>query len=208
MERGLKSQFTVDEWKLLRSLKSPSLIQDWLNILPFNFEKNGETNYSPRRVILEGRAHCLEGAMFAATALRAGGQRPLILDLEASGEDQDHVVALFKCHNCWGAISKTNHAVLRYREPIYRTIRELVASYFHEYFLQSDGRKTLRGYAILDLSKFDKKNWMVTEDNLNYVVECLWNIRHQPILTREQIKSLRSADAVEIKAGAIQEFLP
>ena len=208
MDRGLKSQFTADEWQLLRSLKSPALIQNWLNVLPFNFEKNGETNYSPRRVILEGRAHCLEGAMLAAAALRAGGERPLILDLEASGEDQDHVVALFKRHGCWGAISKTNHAVLRYREPVYRTIRELVMSYFHEYFLQSDGRKTLRGYAVVDLSRFDKKFWMTADENLDYVVEHLWRARHQPILTLQQIKLLRSADQVEIQAGAIQEYLP
>ncbi len=208
MERGLKSQFTTEEWRLLRSLKSPALIQDYLNALLFNFEADGETNYSPRQVIANGRAHCLEGALLAATALRIGGERPLILDLEASGEDQDHVVALFKRHDHWGAISKTNHAVLRYREPIFRTIRELVASYFHEYFLQSDGRKTLRNYAVVDLSRFDKLGWMTSEENLDYIVEHLWAIPHQPLLTRRQAASLRVADDIERQAGAIQEFSP
>src|SRR3989339_1344450 len=166
MNQSFKNSFSSNEWQLFQLLKSPALIQDWLNALPFNFEKNGETNYSPRSVIKNKTAHCLEGALLAATALRVHGQRPLILDLEASGKDQDHVVALFKHHDHWGAISKTNHAVLRYREPIYRSVRELVMSYFHEYFLQSDGRKTLRGWAAVDLSRFDQLNWMTSIENL------------------------------------------
>lgn len=144
--------------------------------------------------------------MFAALALRVHGFRPLILDLEASGEDEDHVVAIFKQHGCWGAISKTNHAVLRYREPIYKTIRELAISYFHEYFLQKDGRKTLRAYATVDLSRFDKEGWMTAEEDPWCVVEYLWEIKHHPLLGSKQIKTLRPAEKIEREAGAIVEW--
>lgn len=125
---------------ILRLLKTPRKIQDFLEEIPINFEPEGDTCLSPRRVLRERRAHCIEGAMLAALALRIQGERPLVLDLEASAQDHDHVIALFKRHGCWGAISKTNHAVLRYREPVYKTIRELVLSFFHEY-MDGTGRK-------------------------------------------------------------------
>ena len=205
MKPLLKSQFSKEEWTLLKSLRTPAMIQDWLNAIPFNTDP-GEGCHSPRVVMRTKKAHCLEGAMFAAAALRVHGHPPLILDLEASGEDEDHVVAIFQQHGCWGAISKTNHAVLRYREPVYKTIRELAMSYFHEYFLQVDGRKTLRAFAKVDLSRFDKYEWMTAEEDPWYIVEHLWDIDHTPLITKPQIKTLRPAEKIEREAGAIIEW--
>lgn len=145
--------------------------------------------------------------MLAAAALRMAGERPLLLDLTTTDDDQDHVVALYRRHGCWGAVSKTNHAVLRYREPVYRTVRELAMSYFHEYFLQSNGKKTLRSFAgPVDLSRFDRRGWMTSEEEPWYVPEYLCEVRHVPVLTRVQIAVLRPADDVERRAGDLVEW--
>ena len=197
---------TKDELRLLRGLDSPGKIQDYLDRIPVNREPEGDTCLSPRRVIRERRAHCIEGAMLAALALRLAGQPPLLLDLTSSPRDFDHVVALFKRHGCWGAISKTNHAVLRYREPVYRTVRELVLSYFHEYFNEG-GYKTLRSYSPpVNLSRFDKLGWATNEDDNWFVAQYLADVRHVPLLTRSQIATLRKAHPTEIKAGDIVEW--
>src|SRR5262245_60059580 len=127
--------FSADEVALLRKLSSPRKIQDFLDTIEMNFEKDGDTCMSPRRVLRERKAHCMEGAMLAATALRLQGHPPLVIDLKSIQSDDDHIVTVFQQNGCWGAISKTNHAVLRYREPIYRSLRELAMSYFHEYFV-------------------------------------------------------------------------
>lgn len=199
--------WTREERRVFMALRTPRRIQDFLNGLPQNHEPNGDTCFSPRLVLRHGRAHCMEGAMLAAAALQVAGERPLLLDLTATDDDQDHVVALFRRHGCWGAVSKTNHAVLRYREPVYRTVRELAMSYFHEYFLQSNGRKTLRSFAgPVDLSRFNRRGWMTSEEEVWYVPEYLCKVPHAPILTREQIASLRPADRVERLAGDIIEW--
>lgn len=125
---------TKHEETLLRKLKTPALIQDYLDRLPINFESEGDTHYSPRVVLRKKTAHCIEGALLAATALWLQGKAPLLLDLKTKQHDDEHVVALFKDGTYWGAISKTNHGVLRYRDPIYKTVRELALSYYHEYF--------------------------------------------------------------------------
>src|SRR3989344_4797858 len=134
------------KWRTLKRLNTPEKIQDFINRLPFNFEKRGETYMSVARSLKTGRIHCFEGALIAAAALWIQGERPLLLDLKPDKSDIDHVVALFRRNGFWGAISKTNHAVLRYREPVYKSIRELAMSYFHEYFL-NNGKKTLRSYS-------------------------------------------------------------
>jgi hypothetical protein len=194
------------EVRLFRRLNTPRKIQDFLETMPFNFEPNGDTCWSPRRVLRERRAHCIEGALLAAAILRFYGHRPLVLDLTAMKHDFDHVVAPFKQHGCWGAISKTNHAVLRYREPVYKTIRELVLSYFHEYF-DRHGRKTLRSFSQpVDLSRFDNIDWMTSAEDVWEVPEYLCDVRHEPILTRSQIATLRRADRVERRAGDIVQW--
>lgn len=195
-----------NEMHVLRSLNTPRKIQDFLESIPINFEPEGDTCISPRRVLRERRAHCIEGAMLAALALRIHGQRPLVLDLEATPNDHDHVIALFKRHGCWGAISKTNHVVLRYREPVYRTIRELVLSYFHEY-TDGTGKKTLRSFSPpVDLSRFDRIGWMTSEENVWEVAQYLADVRHTPLLSLTQIRTLRKADALEIEAGNLTEW--
>lgn len=180
-------------------LSTPAKIQDFLNTLEFRIVGENETCLSPRGVLKERKAQCLEGAVFAAAALRAIGFRPLIVDLESTMNDADHVIAVFQIHQCWGAISKTNHGVLRYREPIYRSIRELVMSYFHEYLLQSTRRKTLRAFSKpVDLSRFDKLGWETSEKPIWYIPEYLLKVKHEPILNRDQIARLRKADEIEV----------
>jgi hypothetical protein len=198
--------FTKEELRILRSLNTPRKIQDFLDTLRMNFEENGETNLSPRKVLQERHAHCMEGAMLAATALRLAGWKPLVMDLKANGKDFDHVVAVFQIDNFWGAISKTNHGVLRYREPVYKTIRELAMSYFHEYF-SDDGKKSLRSYSNpVDLSRFDRDHWMTAEEDLWSIPHYIDEVRHFPILTKSQIARLRPADPLERKIGAMVEW--
>lgn len=198
--------FTRKEVAVLRRLHTPQKIQDFLNKLPTNFELKGLTVYSPRKVLQKKTAHCLEGALLAAVALRLQGYPPLVLDLTATDDDEDHVIAVFKQHGHWGAISKSNHAILRYREPVYKTIRELVMSYFHEYF-NDKGRKTLRSYSRpVNLKRFDHDGWMTAAEDVWYIPEYLVEVRHMPILTRSHIARLRRVDRVERKAGKIKEW--
>ena len=188
-------------------MDSPKKIQDYLNSLKFNFEKNGETCRSPRFVLKTKKAHCMEGAMLAAAALEVHGYKPWVLDLRSvKPQDDDHVVAVFKQFGCYGAISKTNHSVLRYREPIYKTVRELVFSYFHEYFL-NNGKKTLREYSEpFDLNYFNKFHWRTSAENLFNIPQQLDKIKHYKILSLAQIRNLRKADAIEIESGKLIEW--
>lgn len=200
-----ESGLTKEEWKMLKKLSSPSKIQDFLNALPFNFEKHGEPHRSVRGTLRHKEAQCFEGALLAAAALWVRGQKPLLLDLKAVRPDSDHVVALFQVDGCWGAIGKTNHAVLRYREPVYKTVRELVMSYFHEYFLWS-GKKTLRSYSKpFDLSKLGTE-WLTTTENLASLAHLLDSSPHTNILSAKQIKNLRKAEPIEIKAGKLVQY--
>ena len=197
--------FNKGELSILRKLRTPHKIQDFLDAIPINFETGGETCMSPRRVLREKRAHCMEGALLAASALWLQGQPPFLLDLKTGRGDTDHVVALFKHKNYWGGITKTNHAVLRFRDPIYRDPRELTMSFFHEYFLDS-GRKTLLSYSRpFDLRKvFKKYNWTVSEEDLWDLSDELDGSPHLPI-TRRKIK-LRPAGKTEIEAGKVVEW--
>jgi len=199
---GLKG----NELMIFRSLKTHVKIQDFLNKIPINFEKSGDTCMSPRMVLRENKCHCMEGAILAALALRVHGYPPLIVDLMSNQRDFDHAVAVFKKNGKWGAISKTNHAVLRYREPLYNSIRELVMSYFHEYF-DDNGRKNLRSFSMpVNLSRFDKLGWMTTEEEVWYIPDYLTKVKHFSILTKKQIHGLRKADDLEIKAGKLVEW--
>ena len=154
------------ELRTLQRLNTPVRIQDFLETIPYSFDHGRDMLRSPRRVLHEHTAHCIEGALLAVAALWVNGARPLLLDVRATPDDLDHVVALFRSHGYWGAISKTNHAVLRFREPVYRTVRELAMSYFHEYFLD-DGRKTMRDYSDpFDVGRRFGYEWLTTEDDL------------------------------------------
>jgi hypothetical protein len=206
------SQYTKTETNLFKKLDTPQKIQDFLAFkIRHNPAKDGIECRSPRRVLADGKAHCMEGALLAAAILEFHGQKPLLMDLRSTSADLDHVVCLFKKFGCWGAISKTNHAVLRYREPIYKTLHELALSYFHEYFLDS-GKKTLREYSVpfdakyLDLHPISRASWRVTDEDLIKLPDILDSVRHFDILSSEQIKNLRKADKIEIKAGKLVEW--
>lgn len=199
--------FSAKEQKLFKKLNTPKKIQDFINSIPINFEKDGVTCMSPARVLREKRAHCIEGAMLAAYILSTHGHPPLLMDLRVAKKntkDFDHVVALFKVSGYWGAISKTNHAVLRYREPIYKTLRELALSYFHEYFT-NDGKKNLRDFSKpFNLRQFGR-GWVYEEKDLWKVPLALNKVAHFPLLTRSQTQNLRRADKIEIRAGKLTE---
>jgi hypothetical protein len=197
---------TREEELALRELSTPIKIQDFLDKLPINFEKQAETYYSPRKVLRLGKAHCFEGALLAAAALWLQGEKPLLLDLKSSDADDDHVVALYRRNGRWGAISKTNHATLRFRDPIYVSVRELAASYFHEYFLSSTGVKTLESYSrAFSLTRFGT-SWITAEEDLHSLAEAIDFSPHFPLFPQANAKFIRTADSMERKAGAIVEW--
>ena len=163
----------------LPRFRKPRQIQDYLDDqIEYN---QAETCFSPRMVMRHKRAHCMEGAMLAAAALRRLGHEPLVVDLEAVRDD-DHVLAVFRENGCWGAIAKSHYAGLRFRNPVYRTIRELAMSYFEHYY-NPRGEKTLRGYSRpVNLARFDKLNWMTSTEELWEVPTYLCGVAHTPML--------------------------
>ena len=182
--------FTPSELRQLRALKTPAGVQRFLDELPYHL---AGTAWSPRTVLREKTAHCLEGATFGAAALRVLWFPPLILDLEAD-QDTDHVLAVFKMRGHWGAVAKSNFAGCRYREPVYRTLRELALSYFNTYF-NLRGERTLRRYSRpVNLSRFDQRNWMTSDKEIWFVAEHLCDIPHQPLLRRGLEKHLTRVD--------------
>jgi len=197
---------TEDEYTVLKELSTPIKIQEYLDSLPINFEKKAETYMSPRRVLRTGKAHCFEGALVAGLCLMLAGEKPLILDLKTTDDDIDHVVTLYKRNGYFGAISKTNHATLRFRDPIYKTVRELALSYFHEYFLDTTGEKTLRSFSgPINLRRFGT-SWITREDDLWDIVEALDSVPHTDVFPAVNKKYIRLADAMERKAGKLTEW--
>ena len=193
------------ELRFLESLSTPRRIQDFLVRMPINHERDGETVSSPLVTLRRNSAHCLEGALVAALALWMQGHPPLIMDLKTVNDDEDHVVAVFRVGGRWGGITKTNHAVLRYRDPVYRDLRELAMSYFHEYALP-DGRKSLRSYSRpYDLRTYDQ-DWITTEEPLLEVEYHIDTAPHYSLLDRGQIGRLRPMDPIEIEAGKLVEW--
>lgn len=195
-----------DEIKKLKKLRTPIMIQDFLDHMPLNWEMNGETYMSVRRSLKAKKAHCFEGALVASAALMLAGKKPLLLDLKADGDD-DHVVALYKMNGHWGAISKTNHATLRFRDPIYRTLRELAISYFHEYTSDKTGKKVLRSYSAkpFDLSRFGDI-WLTSDNDLDAIAEAIDKAPHIAIMPKANTKYLRPADKMERRAGTLREW--
>jgi hypothetical protein len=203
-----ESGFSTSEYKKLAALSTPIQIQDFLDTLPMNWEKHGDTHMSPRRVFKAKKAHCIEGALLAAAALWIAGEPPLIMNLSSrlDRDDDDHVVALYKRGGRWGAISKTNHASLRFRDPIYRTPRELALSYFHEWFMNSTGEKVLECYSKpLDLRKFGTK-WLTAENDLWDIADALSERKHYFLVPKGNWRHVRKADAMELAAGRLVEW--
>jgi hypothetical protein len=197
---------TLEEYDLLRELDTPARIQDFLDTLAINFEKRGETCMSPRRVLRTRRAHCMEGALLASAALMLQGERPLLLDLKSAEGDDDHVVVLFKAGGRWGALSKTNHAALRFRDPVYLSVRELAMTYYHEYFLNASGQKTLESYsAPFSLARFGTK-WITSEEDLWHMPDALDCSRHFPVAPDPLLRRARPVTRLERTAGRLTEW--
>jgi hypothetical protein len=195
------------ERRVFRKLTSPARIQNYLDCeIGYNLEKSGDTCRSPRLVMRHGIAQCMEGALMAAAALRWLGYPPLIVDLEAV-RDSDHVLAVYRASGHWGAVAKSDYAGLRFREPVYRSIRELVMSYFDHYYNPA-GEKTLRAYSKpVRLTRFDRlshgEGWMTAERDIWEIPNHLCDIPHTPILTRPMERQLAKMDERSFKAGRV-----
>src|SRR2546430_3961146 len=188
--------FAAAELRQLRALKTPDGVQKFLDDLPYNLSY---TARSPKRVLHDRTASCLEGGIFGAAALRVIGFPPLIFDLEAE-QDTDHVVAISKVRGHWGAVAKSNFTGCRYREPVYRNLRELAMSYFNIYF-NLRGERTLRRYSRpVNLARFDDRNWMTTEKPVWFIAEYLCEIRHISLLTPAMKKNLTRLDPRSVRA--------
>jgi hypothetical protein len=190
MKNSLPNSFTPAELRKLRSLKGPYGIQRFLDDMPYHL---ADTAWSPRVVLREQTSHCLEGAIFGAAALRANGFPPLILDLEAH-HDTDHVVAIYRVNRHWGAVAKSNYVGCRYREPVYRSLRELAMSYFNLY-CNMRRERTLRTFSRpVNLARFDRQEWMTTEKPIWFIVNYLFEIFHYKLLTPAMIRRLHRVD--------------
>jgi len=192
-------EWTKDEIKFLKTLNSPDKIQGFLDSIDYNPDYECR---SPRWVIRKRSAHCFEGALFAAAAMQFNGFKPLIVDMKAFNDD-DHVVAVFQNNGHWGSIAKSNFTSLRFREPVYRSIRELIMSYF-DFFFNTAGDKSLRSYSLpLDLTKYNSRNWPITDEDLEYLGDKLENMRHYPVIDKTMIKKLSKASDIMLRAGLL-----
>ena len=195
----LTQDWTKKELNIFSKLNVPIKIQNYLDNIPYDSKTDTR---SPRWVILERTAHCFEGALFAAAALRFLGYHPLIVDLRAVNDD-DHVIAVYKKNNNWGAIAKSNFTTLRFREPVYRSLRELAMSYFDFYF-NTLGEKTLREYSKpVDLSRFDSKYWMTNEEDLEYIGDYLDSVTHYRLIEPSAEKELSIVSSKLLQAGLL-----
>jgi hypothetical protein len=193
--------FTAAELRALRALRTPHGIQRMLDAMPYHL---AATAWSPRYVLRARTAHCLEGAIFAAAALRALGFPPLLLDLEAV-QDTDHVLAVYRVRGHWGAIAKSNFAGLRYREPVYRTLRELALSYFEGY-INLRGDRTLRAYSRpVNLARFDRRRpgWMTSDGELWWIAEHLVGVHHTSLVSPAMVRRLHRVDRRSLTAGLV-----
>src|SRR5947209_14377569 len=188
--------FTPVELRKLRALKTPAGVQRFLDSLPYHL---ADTAWSPRKILQEKTAHCLEGAICAAAALRVLAFPPLLWDLDAVN-DTDHVLAVFRVRGYWGAVAKSNFAGCRYREPVYRTLRELAMSYFNIYF-NLRFERTLRTYSRpVNLARFDDLSWMTTDKPVWFIAEHLCEIPHTQLLTPAMEKNLTRLDPRSVRA--------
>jgi hypothetical protein len=191
--------WTKEEIIFLKKLNDPDKIQGFLDSIDYN--PNYECR-SPRWVIRKRSAHCFEGALFAAAALQNIGYKPLLVDMKSFNDD-DHVISVFKVDGHWGAVAKSNFTTLRYREPVYRSLRELIMSYFDFYF-NLNGDKSLRSYSLpLDLSIYEIRNWTTTDEDLEFIGDKLEQLRHFEVVTKKMIKNLKIASPTMLKAGML-----
>ena len=203
---ALRALFTPAESRVFARLDTPQKIQTFLDRLPANFEPDGDTARSPRGMLKARVAHCSEGAVFAAAALIYHGKRAWLMDLRALPSDHDHIVTLFRERGLWGAISKTNHSILRWRDPIYRSPRELAMSYAHEYCLPG-GKKSLLAYSRpFSLTRYPPKRWAVSPEDLDWLLYALDLAPHEPIAPKAVLKRRRRASKFEMSAQDVVEW--
>src|SRR5438128_11464966 len=201
MPRAIASLTPAELVVFRRRLDTPAKIQQFLDAIPYNTESDGETFRSPRRVLADRTANCIEGAVLAAAALRVQGDPPLIMDLTAV-RDEDHVIAVFRRHRLWGAIATSKFTGLRFREPVYRTLRELAMSYFEHYYNLA-GERTLRGHGRpVNLARFDGLRWMTAEADLWPIAEHLERIPHLALLPPAVGRQLTRLDG-RLKAAGL-----
>jgi hypothetical protein len=194
-----RGPWTRSELAVLRRLTGPVRIQAFLDTVPYSADP---IYRCPRSVLRDRRAHCYDGALFAAAALRRLGHPPLLVDMRAVRDD-DHIIAIFRRDGLIGAVAKSNYVGLRYREPVFRTLRELVLSYFEDFF-NPNREKTLRSYsAPLDLSRFDELSWETSDDSLDVIAARLDAVRHFPLLGKSQVASLARVDERSYRAGML-----
>ena len=186
-----------ENFRALRALKTPARIQKFIDALPYQY---ANTALSPQSALRERKGHCLEGALLAAAALRLNGHPPLLMDLEAVHDD-DHVLAIYREGGLWGSIAKSNFAGLRFRAPVYRTLRELALSYFEHYY-NLRGERTLRSYSVpVDLTRLDSQHWMTSEEDVWCVPEYLIAARHYPLFPDKVARALPRLDRRSFEAG-------
>lgn len=191
--------WTKEEEIFLKTLSDPDKIQAFLDSIEYNSDYKCR---SPRWVMRKRSAHCFEGALFAAAALQFIGYKPLIVDMLAENDD-DHVIAVFKKDGLWGAVAKSNFTSLRYREPVYRSVRELIMSYF-DFFFNTDGFKSLRSYSRpFDLTFFESRRWATTDEDLEFIGDKIESLHHYPVATEKVIKQLYIASEAMLKAGLL-----
>ena len=191
--------WNLEEIEFMKNLPDPDRIQSFLDSIDYN--PNYECR-SPRWVIRKRSAHCFEGALFAAAALEFIGYKPLIVDMKSFNDD-DHVIAVFKEHGYWGSVAKSNFTSLRFREPVYRSLRELIMSYFDFYF-NLNGDKSLRSYSRpLDLSVYNGRHWSTTDEDLEYIGDKLESMYHYPVIDERMINNLKKASDIMMQAGML-----
>jgi hypothetical protein len=195
---------TDKEIAALRPLRTPEDVQSFVSAIPCNFEQAGDTCHSVRTVLARNEAHCIEGAFLAAAAFALHGRPALLMDFQAEGDD-DHVIALFRKGSHWGAVSKSNRIWLRWRDPIYRSLRELAMSYFHEYVIAD--RKTLRTYSKpFDIGLYDHAYWVTSQEGCWAMAEEIDASQHYPLISKQQARQLRRRERFEQSIDDIWEY--
>ncbi len=202
--KALNDLLTPAERRLFARLDTPGKIQDFLDRMPVNFEPGGDTIMSPRRMLTARVAHCAEGALFAAAVMMFHRKPVWLVDLQARPSDHDHVIAVFKQHGRFGAISKTNHSILRWRDPIYKNVRELAVSYAHEYCLPSGAKSLLAFSRPFSLARYAPARWVTADEDLHWLMEALDDSPHEEVAPK-RIRQRRSAP-IEIKAQNMVEW--
>ena len=201
MAKSIDDFMNPQQRELVSTLTSPAKIQAYLDSIPYSAE---ETNRSPVRVLSDCKAHCLDGGVFAATILRLLGYPPIILDMQPEpGTDDDHVLAIYQRNGFYGAVAKSNFSGLRFREAVYRSLRELVMSYF-EVFFNVEGIKTMRGYTRpVNLAAYDKKDWMWKDTGVDFIEHRLKELRLTYVVTPEMASHFIPVDQRSYEAGML-----